>query len=258
MDRCCELLRLSWALTCGDLSSRMMGNRSRQRLRASASTPGLNLRQMLERGEQTNASASTLHQTRFAQPAVFVIEYALAELLQQWGVRPQQLIGYSLGEFVAACLAGVFSLEDVLKVVARRAALIEEVSQGAMLAVSLSEAELEPLLGEDVFISIINGERICVVGGTLAAIEGLEQRLTAEEIASRRLPTEHAFHTRMMEEVSERFSEVLAQVKLNAPQIPVVSNVTGKLLTEAEATDAAYWVRHMCRTVRFSDGISER
>jgi acyl transferase domain-containing protein len=96
-----------------------------------------------------------------------------------------------------------------------------------MLAVSLSEAELQPLLNERLWISIINGEKMCVVGGEMAAIEELEQRLAAEEIASRRLPTEHAFHTSMMEAVSERFAEVLGQVKLNAPRIPVLSNVTG-------------------------------
>src|ERR1043165_3750158 len=131
---------------------------------------------MLARGKQGSSNASELHQTRLAQPAVFVIEYALAQQLQHWGIRPQQLIGYSLGEYVAACLSGVFSLQDALKVVARRAALIEEVGHGAMLAVSLSEAELKPLLGDGLSISIINGERMCIVGGEVAAIEELEQK----------------------------------------------------------------------------------
>ena len=180
-----------------------------------------------------------------------MIEYALAQLLQHWGIRPQQLIGYSLGEYVAACLAGVFSLEDAVQVVARRAALIEEVGPGAMLAVSLSEAELQPLLSDELSLAIINGEKMCVVGGTVAAIAELERRLTGQEIASRRLPTEHAFHTPMMAAVSARFADVLAAVKLNAPQIPMLSNVTGQLLTEAEARDPQYWIRHMCETVRF-------
>ncbi len=254
VDRCCELLK---PLIGTDLRQLIFTDNSQQKTGTNSSGTTQSLRQMLARAEQTNSATSELHQTRLAQPAVFVIEYALSQLLQYWGVRPQQLIGYSLGEYVAACLSGVFSLEDALKVVARRAALIEEVGQGAMLAVSLSEAELKPLLSEGLSISIINGERMCVVGGEVSAIEELEQRLTAQEIASRRLPTEHAFHTEMMEQVSERFLSVLEQVSMNAPQIPVLSNVTGQLLTEAEATDPQYWIRHMCQTVRFSDAVAE-
>jgi len=230
---------------------------SQQKTGTDSSGATQSLRQMLARAEQTNSNTSELHQTRLAQPAVFVIEYALAQLLQHWGIRPQQLIGYSLGEYVAACLSGVFNLEDALQVVARRAALIEEVGAGAMLAVSLSEAELQAWLGEEISISIINGAKMCVVGGPVAAIEELEQRLTAQEIASRRLPTAHAFHTPMMAAVSERFAAVLEQVSLNAPQIPMLSNVTGQLLTEAEARDPQYWVRHLCETVRFADGLGK-
>jgi acyl transferase domain-containing protein/acyl carrier protein len=252
VDRCCELLRPVLGV---DLRQLIFTANSQPQTGSSASH-ALNLREMLRRGEQSN-TISELQQTRLAQPAVFVIEYALAQLLQHWGIRPQQLIGYSLGEYVAACLSGVFSLEDALTVVARRAALIEEVGAGAMLAVSLRETELKPLLGAGLSISIINGEKMCVVGGTVAAIEELEQRLAAQEIASRRLPTAHAFHTSMMAQVSEQFSTVLEQVQLNAPQIPMLSNVTGQLLTEAEATDPQYWVRHMCETVRFADGVAK-
>src|ERR1043165_578648 len=140
VDRCCELLR---PLIGIDLRKLIFADDCQQQSDA-GTTQGPNLREMLARAEQTERPTSELHQTRLAQPAVFVIEYALAQQLQHWGIRPQQLIGYSLGEYVAACLSGVFSLQDALKVVARRAALIEEVGHGAMLAVSLSEAEVQP------------------------------------------------------------------------------------------------------------------
>ncbi|MGB8346749.1 MAG: SDR family NAD(P)-dependent oxidoreductase, partial [Ktedonobacteraceae bacterium] len=198
-----------------------------------------------------------LKQTAVAQPLAFVIEYALAQLLISWGIRPQAMIGYSLGEYVAACLAGVLSLEDALTLVARRAQLIQELPPGAMLAVALSEADVQPYLDEQVNLAAISAPATCVLAGPVAAIERLEAQLSSRDIAHRRVETTHAFHSHMLASIREPLIELASGVALHEPRIPYISNVTGTWITAEQATDPAYWARHMCQTVRFADGVSQ-
>jgi len=219
----------------------------------------VDLRQMLRRrdAEDDDPATARLNQTRLTQPALFVVEYALARLWMEWGIRPKALIGYSLGEYVAACLAGVLSLEHALRLVAERARMIGELPGGAMLAVALDEEEVLPLLGEELSLAAVNGPEQSVVAGPPAAIEALERLLVERDVAGRRLQTSHAFHSRMMDPLAEPLAELVAGFELKAPAIPYLSNLTGTWITPEEATDPSYWARHMCQPVRFSDSVAE-
>jgi len=200
----------------------------------------------------------TLQQTAYTQPALFVIEYALARLWLSWGIRPAAMIGHSIGEYVAACLAGVFSLEDALAVVAARGRLMQELPEGAMLAVPLSPGELQPLLdGQLLDLAVVNAPSLCVVSGDRHAIELLEQALASKGITCRPLHTSHAFHSGMMEPIMEAFRTRVDQARPGSPGIPFVSNVTGTWITPEEATNPGYWASHLRQTVRFSDGLAE-
>lgn len=204
----------------------------------------------------TEAAQERLTQTDLAQTSLFVIEYALARLWMEWGVRPAAMIGHSIGEYVAACLSGVFSLEDALALVAARGRLMQALPAGAMLTVALGEKEVESHLSGDLSLAVVNGPQLCVVAGATEAVRELEARLNEQGgIFCRRLHTSHAFHSRMMEPMLEQFEAEVGRVKLNAPSIPYLSNVSGKWITAAEATDTTYWVRHLRQTVRFSDGL---
>ncbi|MBW4617793.1 MAG: acyltransferase domain-containing protein [Cyanosarcina radialis HA8281-LM2] len=245
---------------------------------------GIDLRQMLGRSlEPPDAASEKLNQTYLTQPAIFVIEYALAKLWQSWGIEPIAAIGYSIGEYVAATLAGVLSLEDALTLVGKRAQMIQDLPAGAMLGVPLSEEEVRgwlkpessphpalsgtplPSLGEGtgvranptLSVAAINGASMCVVAGTTEAVEELASRLTAEGIACRQLQTSHAFHSDMMTAIAPAFTELVKTVKLYPPQIPYISNVTGTWITPEQATDPHYWTKHLCQTVRFADGLQE-
>jgi acyl transferase domain-containing protein len=146
-------------------------------------------------------------------------------------------------------------LEDALALVALRARLMQELPAGAMLAISLAEAALKPLLNEPIALAAVNGPAQCVVSGPLDAIVELEQQLTASGVTYRRLATSHAFHSSMMDPILDRFTAYVQQLVLRAPQIPYVSNVTGTWIAAAEATDPQYWTRHLRRTVRFGDSV---
>ena len=200
-------------------------------------------------------SAERLTRTELAQPALFVIEYALARLMMSWGIQPQALIGHSIGEYVAACLAGVFSLEDGLRLVAARGRLMQSVAPGTMMAVAAPPEELAPLLTDGVCLAAVNEPAMCVLSGPVASIERIERQGTAEGKMVHRLHTSHAFHSEMMESILPAFAECLQGVAFSEPQIPFVSNVTGTWISPAEATDPDYWVRHLRNTVRFADGI---
>ncbi|HEY7492967.1 MAG TPA: type I polyketide synthase, partial [Candidatus Tectomicrobia bacterium] len=219
---------------------------------------GLELRSVLYPDPARAAEAAeTLKQTYLTQPALFVVEYALARLWMEWGVRPEAMIGHSIGEYVAACLAGVFSLEDALALVAARGRLMQSLPGGAMLAVRLAEKDVQPLLGEQLSLAAVNGPVQCVVSGPTAAVEALAQQLATQGVGCRRLHTSHAFHSPMMEPILAPFTEEVKSVTLNSPQIPFVSNVTGTWIGNAEATDPRYWARHLRQTVRFADGVHE-
>jgi phthiocerol/phenolphthiocerol synthesis type-I polyketide synthase E len=214
---------------------------------------GLDLRQELLAPEEK----SRLDETFLTQPALFVVEYALARLWMSWGIKPQAMIGHSLGEYVAACLAGVFSLDDALRIVAGRGRLMQELPPGAMMSVQLPEEELRQRLGESLSLAAVNRPSLCVVSGAVEEVDRLETELSAEGVACRRLRTSRAFHSSLVEPVLPRFAEQLAGIELKAPAIPFVSNLTGRWIEPEEATDPRYWVRHLRSTVRFGAGLEE-
>lgn len=218
---------------------------------------GIDLRRMLGRStEQTeDPDEKNLNQTLLLQPALFTIQYAMARLWQSLGITPDAIVGHSLGEYVAACLAGVLSLEDALRLVATRARLVSALPVGALLAVTLAEEDLLALLPDDLSISLINGPRLCVVGGAVDSVQRFDKSLEEQNIIARRVQSAHAFHSKMLEPIAQALLHEVSRVRLNAPRIPYISNVTGNWITAAEATDPAYWVKHATRTARFSDGL---
>jgi acyl transferase domain-containing protein/acyl carrier protein len=250
VDRCAALLQpllgldIRGAIYTGDAPS------------DAAPSASVDLRAMLARGAPTEEGAR-LNRTALAQPAVFVVGYALARLWMSWGIVPDAVMGHSLGEYAAACIAGILSLEDALTLVAARAQAIEALPGGAMLAVSLDPDALRPHLGDGVWIATVNAPGLCVAAGSDGAIGALERRLADAGVSAQRLPTTHAFHTPMLAPAGEALSDAVARVRLRPPRIPLVSNVTGTWITAAEATDPAYWTRHMLGTVRFAEGVGE-
>ncbi|KQW87440.1 hypothetical protein ASC94_29105 [Massilia sp. Root418] len=217
---------------------------------------GLDLRALLyPEPEVQEQAARQLAQTAITQPAMFVVEYALARQLMHWGVQPQAMMGHSLGEYVAACLAGVMSLPDALKLVAARGQLVQQLPAGAMLAVEASAAEVQVFLGNGVDLAVVNGPRACVLAGTMEGIAALAAPLAEAGLRSKRIPASHAFHSAMLGPILSRFEALFAGIALHAPQIPYVTNVTGDWVTAEQATDPVHWVRHMRHTVRFADGL---
>ncbi len=217
---------------------------------------GFDLKRLLGRGSDP-AGPGRLAETWLAQPALFVIEVALARLWRERGVEPAALVGYSLGEYTAAHLAGVMPLETALRVVAEWAKMIQQLPSGAMLAVPLPEEEAVRLLGTDLSLAAVNGPAFSVVAGPVEAVADLESRLATEGLTTRRLETTHAFHSRMMDPIAPRLAEILRRADLRAPDIPLISNVTGTWMTAGEATDPEYWARHLRQPVRFGAGLEE-
>jgi acyl transferase domain-containing protein/acyl carrier protein len=229
LDRCCQILR---------------------------SPLGFDLREILYPvADQRESATQKLQQTAITQPALFAIEYSLAQLWISWGISPKAMIGHSIGEYVAACLAGVFSLEDALGLVTVRGRLMQELPAGSMLAVPLAEEEIKPLLNQDLSIAAINGQSLCVVSGLTNAVELLEQQLAGQGLECRRLHTSHAFHSIMMEPMLAAFRSQIQKFHLHPPKIAYISNVSGNWITAAEATDPNYWVKHIRQPVRFYDGL---
>ncbi|AQR76918.1 hybrid non-ribosomal peptide synthetase/type I polyketide synthase [Paenibacillus larvae] len=206
---------------------------------------------------ETEQAAEQIIQTEIAQPAIFIIEYALARLLMKRGISPSAMIGHSLGEYVAACISGVLSLEDALRLVTARGKWIQEMRTGSMLSVPLSKEEVEPLLNENISIAAVNAPAQCVISGDELLIDQLEKQLTDQGHTVKRLRTSHAFHSKLMDPVLERFKAEMQKIRLNPPQIPYISNVTGTWITAEEATDPNYWVKHLRETVYFDQGICE-
>ncbi|HEX5758509.1 MAG TPA: acyltransferase domain-containing protein, partial [Thermoanaerobaculia bacterium] len=233
LDRCCELLRPEL---------------------------GLDLRALLHppAAADREAAARRLEQTAIAQPALFAVEVALAELWSSWGVRPQAMLGHSLGEYVAAYLAGVFSLEDGLRLMAARGRIMQALPAGAMLGVPLDEEEVQEFLGgqDELSLAAVNAPSACVVSGPAERVAALEAALARRGVEARRLRTSHAFHSRMMEPAVAAFRAVVETVPLSPPILPYLSNVTGAWITALEAVDPGYWARHLRETVRFADGLA--
>lgn len=217
---------------------------------------GFNLAEVLFAPPGDAAHAADLDQTVITQPALFTIEYSLAQLLISWGIKPESMIGHSIGEYVAACVAGVLSLEDALRLVAVRGRLVQESDRGSMLNVLLPEEELLPLLSSDVALAAVNGSSGCVLSGQTAAIAALESRLKAAGVECQPLRVSHAFHSAKMEPVMAPFLQEVQRVSFRRPDIGYISNVTGTWIG-SDVVEPVYWVRHLRGTVRFGDGIAE-
>lgn len=230
MDRCCEII---------------------------TAEGGTDPRHVLYGASDSAAAADRINQTEAAQPTLFAFEYSLAQLLMSWGVKPNAMIGHSIGEYTAACLSGVLSLRDALKLVTLRGKLMQSLPAGEMLSVSLDEASLLELLPEGLALAAVNGPELCVVSGPHADIASFETKLTGLQVVHRKLHTSHAFHSAMMEPILEKYEAKVKQVVLSAPSIPYVSNVTGTWITPEDVADPAYWTRHFRETVRFASGAAE-
>ena len=219
---------------------------------------GLDLRDLLYPSpEQRDEASESLKRTAITQPALFAVEYALAKLWMSFGVVPSGMIGHSIGEYVAACLAGVFELEDALSLVVARGRLMDEMPEGSMLAVSLSEADTQPFLNSEISLAAVNAPGLCVLSGPGPAIERLSTELSSRGVHARLLHTSHAFHSSMMDPVVPFLVQRVRRTGRRPLQIPYLSNLTGTWITADEAVDANYWGRHLRETVRFADGVAE-
>ncbi|MBD2344916.1 SDR family NAD(P)-dependent oxidoreductase [Anabaena subtropica FACHB-260] len=220
---------------------------------------GIDIRCLLYPKEEDIETASLqLQQTALTQSALFVIEYALAQLFIEWGISPAAMIGHSIGEYVAATIAGVFSLEDALAIVAKRGQLMQQLPTGSMLAIRLPAENVQLLLdAHSLEIAVINSPSSCVVSGTNEAVTALQEELSSQGIECSLLHTSHGFHSLMMEPILEEFVQWVSKFQLNPPRIGFISNVTGSWMTPEQAINPSYWSQHLRQTVRFSDGISQ-
>ncbi|MCZ7672479.1 MAG: acyltransferase domain-containing protein [Chloroflexi bacterium] len=217
-------------------------------------TTGLDLAAMLGRKQAStdvNSPESRLQETAVAHPLVFSIEYSLAKLLQHWGIQPHGLVGYSLGEYVAATISGVLTLKDALSLVAQRAKLIQSLPTGKMLATPLSPEHVKPYLNERVSLSAHNGDNLTILAGETNAILATQHQLVDQQIACRLLDTTHAFHSHMMQGAVAELTNLAQSLSYASPKIPYLSNVTGTWITAQQAMDPTYWAKHMCQPVQY-------
>lgn len=217
---------------------------------------GIDIRKLIyTEAEQMDTHRERLSQTHFSQPAIFVVEYALTRLLLALGISPEAMIGYSLGEYVAACISGVFSLKDALWVVAQRAQLMNRVTEGRMLAVFLSKAELQSRLLESLDLAAVNGPSLCTVAGPESALKDFKQLLRREKIGFKELATSAAFHSRFMEPLMKEMEQIIAAVQRHDPRIPYISALTGTWITPQQAMDPHYYARQMRHPVQMFEGL---
>ena len=208
------------------------------------------------RAKMFDGDPAVLVQTEVTQPATFCLEYALASAWMARGLSPATLIGHSVGEFVAATLAGVMSLDDAIRLVAKRGALMQALPAGGMLSVRMSAVELEPILPPCLQLAAENGRMACVVAGPNDEVDAFAKQLLSRDVPVRRLQTSHAFHSAMMDPVVPAFEQAVRAIRLSAPRIPIVSTVTGNWLTPEQATDPSYWARHLRQPVRFGPAVA--
>jgi acyl transferase domain-containing protein/thioesterase domain-containing protein/NAD(P)-dependent dehydrogenase (short-subunit alcohol dehydrogenase family)/acyl carrier protein len=202
-------------------------------------------------GDEAAANAR-LKRPSVQLPLIMITEFALAKLYQSWGVVPSALVGHSMGENTAACLAGVLSFEDCIGLVHLRGSLFDTVPPGGMLSIPLDEADLHPYLSAEIDMACVNAPGLCVVSGPDAALQILAEKLAVDDIAAQRVAIDIAAHSRMLEPILQRFGDYLRRITLQAPQLPIISNRTGAVLTAAQATDPEYWVAHLRHTVQFA------
>ena len=213
------------------------------------------IRNIIYSNDNSSDAENRLKDTQYTQPALFVIEYALSQLWFSWGIKPTLLCGHSIGEFVAAHLAGIFTLKDALLLVAIRGQLVSSLPGGSMLSVRSTYSSLTEILPENLSVAAVNSDQLCVVSGEDDAVDAFSKMLEEKEIPNRLLLTSHAFHSSMMDPVLEKFEAEVKKTTLNVPRTPIISTVTGTWLSDAEATDSKYWTNHLRATVRFSDAM---
>ncbi len=199
-----------------------------------------------------------LDQVGVVQPVSFITEYALAMLLISKGIKPDAMIGQSLGEYTAASISGVMVPEDALSIIIRRARIIQELPEGSMTVTLLSEKEITPMLWDKLSIAVVASPYTCTVGGPSDAVAEFEKKLEERGVPYSRFGgSAHALHTTMMEPAKDKFIKIMKTIPLAAPQIPYISNVTGKWITDKQTTNPEYWFEQTCRAVRLADGIGE-
>lgn len=219
----------------------------------------LDLRHVLyPSGDDRESADNQLKQTGLAQPAIFSVSYALAQTWLSWGVKPTTLVGHSVGEYVAACLAGVFTLDDALTVLAHRGRLMQGLPSGAMRAVRLSESDVSPFLGDGVTLAAVNAPSVSVVSGPHEAMSRFEGRLNDAGHETIVLHTSHAFHSEMMDPILDEFAQIVGRVTRNAPRLPIISTYTGEWIEPGQETmsDPDYWVQQLRQPVRFSRAVT--
>ena len=216
----------------------------------------LDIREILYPEIVTPETEAQLKNTRYTQPALFVTEYALSQLWLSWGIKPTAFCGHSIGEFVAAHLAGIFNLQDALHLIAVGGRLVSELPGGSMLSVRLSEDKLKEILPKTLSIAAINSNVLCVVSGEADTVKEFAKSIEAQEIANKLLFTSHAFHSNMMDPVLGTFEAEVKKIQLNKPNLPIVSAVTGTWLKDDEAINSKYWTNHLRNTVRFADAAN--
>jgi len=238
---------------CFDILKPIMGYNIKEILypEEATKTPGHQ-----DNGASIGSPRRGVNQTEIAQLVIFIFEYALAKLIMKWGIPPHAMIGYSFGEYTAACLSGVFSLEDALKLVAARGELVRQTPEGKMVSVPLPGKELQSLLTEELSIAIDNGPS-CIINGPAAAVDAFEKQMKAKRYLCIPLQANRAIHSKMMTPILKEFEGLVRGVRLSKPQIPYISNVTGTWIKTNDASDPRYWARHLGETVRFADGIKE-
>ncbi len=208
-------------------------------------------------GADLEAVSLELQKPSLALPALFMTEYALAKLWMSWGIEPSAMTGHSMGEYTAACLAGVFSVQDALAIVTWRGQLFETLPEGAMLSVQLSEAEIRPFLPQNLDLATINAPSLCSISGSIQAIDEMEKVLADKGIEYRRIKIDVAAHSQMLDPILAEFRQRLSsKIRFKQPNLPFISNVSGTWAKTEEVTTPDYWVRHLRHTVRFADGLA--
>jgi len=219
---------------------------------------GCDLREILyPQGNDPEAAAAKLKDTRFQQPAIFAIEYALSKLWNAWGIFPDAMLGHSIGEFVAATIASIFTLEDALGLIAERGRLMSELPRGAMLSVRLPADEVQKRLPPGIALAASNAPSLCVVAGTTEKIAALCAELQKAKISCKLLETSHAFHSEMMDPVVKPFGQRVAAVRRGSPRIAILSTLTTQWITPDDMSDPDYWARHLRSPVRFCEAIGK-
>ena len=220
--------------------------------------PTTSLKEIFYPVKEDESHSSLLNQTAYTQPALFAVEYALAKLWESWGIKPNVVMGHSVGEYVAACVAGVFSLEDGLKLIAERGRLMQQLPPGGeMVSVMASESQVIETIQDyssRVTIAAINGPLSIVISGESEAIASVCSKLESEGVKTKQLQVSHAFHSPMMEPILAEFETIAKQVTYSQPKIPLISNVTGQKVGD-EITAPEYWVDHIRQPVRFAESM---